>query len=79
MYFFINHTKHFIIRASNDTKKNISNSLCNTIRDNQWSICDHIEFVDYRYCGDNDREKIKLLIKNLYYNCSHEDAILFYL
>ena len=79
MFFFINHSKNFITMTEKDAKKNISNALCKTIRENIWSICDNIELVDYIHCNENGREKIKMLIEQQYYYCSESDAMWFYI
>ncbi len=78
MFFLINHSKTFITMTEKDAKKNISNALCKTIRDNQWSICDNIELIDYLHCNENGRDKIKDLIEKKYYYCSETDASWFY-
>ena len=75
--FFINHTKHFITSTTKDAKINIANTLCKTIRDNQWSICDNIEFVELLHCTPDKKYKIKMLIDNEYYYCSYDDALWF--
>ena len=78
MFFFINHSKTFITQTNQNAKLNISDALCKTIRENQWSICDNIEFIDYLHCNENGRDKIKILIEQQYYYCSDSDAKWFY-
>ena len=69
-YFFINHTKLHIVKAGNDAKTNIGINLFNSIRNNQWSIGDHIEFVDLLHC---ETIKLKDLIQNNNYYCTIND------
>ena len=76
-HFFINHSKHSITSTTKDAKINIANTLCNAIRDNQWSICDNIEFVELLHCTPDKKYKIKMLIDNEYYYCSYDDAVWF--
>jgi len=76
MYFcFVNHSKYSIVGAEKNAKLNIAKSLGDTIRDNSWSITDHIEFIDMlRY----DKSKIKELIEDQYYHCDPKYSHYFY-
>ena len=74
MFLFINHDKKLIKIAGNDAKTNISKNICKTIRENKWTICDHIEFVEYLTV---ERSFIKDLI-DTGYDCEHQEWFNFY-
>ena len=76
-YFFINHSKCSITSTTKEVKINIANTLCKAIRDNKWSICDNIEFVELLHCSQAKKYKIKMLIDNEHYYCSYADAVWF--
>jgi hypothetical protein len=64
--YFINHTKNVIVGTHKAASKNISKYLCEAVKDNCWSITDHIEFVDVK---DKQNDKLIRLIEENYYYC----------
>ena len=75
MFVFINHTKNMIVLTNQNAHKNISNFMCQAIRDNKWSICDTIELSDINF----NKYSLRKLIENDNYICKADCAQWFYI
>ena len=64
--YFINHTKHVIVATNKMASRNISRYLCESIKNNCWSITDDIEFIDVK---EQQNDKLIRLIEENYYYC----------
>ena len=74
MFLFIKHDKKSIRNTDNNAKKNISKNICDIIRKNKWTICDHIELLDVL---NTERSVIKELI-DIGYDCEQREWFDFY-
>ncbi len=74
MFFFINHhAKKIVLCKDSNAALNISKNLFQAIRDNKWSIGDHIELIDLM---TYDKYKTRKLIEDEHYESN--DAHWFY-
>ena len=74
MYFFINHSAKKIVSGEKNASFNISKNLFQVLRDNKWSIGDHIELIDFMKV---DKYKIRTMIEEENYHCAHAEWFYF--
>ena len=58
-----------IVVSDKAASTNVSLFLCNSIRENAWSITDTIEFIDYSKSSSDLNQKMAKLVEHEYYLC----------